>query len=64
MNMNVTYEDVTVKGISQITPESIQLAKKEGYLIKLIGEVSQDSLEVSPRLVSEGSPYAVEGTLM
>jgi len=63
MNMNVTYDDVEVKGISQITPESITLAKKEGYLIKLIGEVSPDSLEVSPRLVKEGSPFAVEGTL-
>lgn len=63
MNMNVTYDDVTVTGISQITPESIQLAQKEGYLIKLIGEVSHESLEVSPRLVSEGSPFAVEGTL-
>ena len=63
MNMNVTYNDVMVKGISQITPESILLAKKEGYLIKLIGEVSHDSLEVSPRLVNEGSPFAVEGTL-
>jgi homoserine dehydrogenase len=39
------------------------LAKKEGYLIKLIGEASQDVLEVSPRLVKEGSPFAVEGTL-
>jgi homoserine dehydrogenase len=63
LNMDVTYEDVEVKGISQITPESITLAKKEGYLIKLIGEVSPDSLEVSPRLVKEGSPFAVEGTL-
>jgi len=63
MNMDVTYEDVEVKGISQITPESIMLAKKEGYLIKLIGEVSHDSLEVSPRLVKEGSPFAVDGTL-
>lgn len=63
MNMDVTYDDVEVRGISQITPESITLAKKEGYLIKLIGEVSPDSLEVSPRLVREGSPFAVEGTL-
>ena len=63
LNMDVTYDDVEVKGISQITPESITLAKKEGYLIKLIGEVSPDSLEVSPRLVKEGSPFAVEGTL-
>ncbi len=63
LKMDVTYVDVEVKGISQITPESISLAKKEGYLIKLIGEVSPDSLEVSPRLVKEGSPFAVEGTL-
>lgn len=63
LKMDVTYADVEVTGISQITPESISLAKKEGYLIKLIGEVSPDSLEVSPRLVKEGSPFAVEGTL-
>lgn len=63
LKMDVTYADVEVRGISQITPESISLAKKEGYLIKLIGEVSPDSLEVSPRLVKQGSPFAVEGTL-
>ena len=63
LKMDVTYADVEVRGISQITPESIALAKKEGYLIKLIGEVSKDNLEVSPRLVKEGSPFAVEGTL-
>lgn len=63
LNMDVTYSDVRVTGISQITPESISLAKKEGYLIKLIGEVSNDSLEVAPRLVKEGSPFAVGGTL-
>lgn len=63
LKINATYADVEVHGISQITPESISLAKKEGYLIKLIGEVSEDNLEVSPRLVKEGSPFAVEGTL-
>ena len=63
LKLDATYSDVEVKGISQITPESISLAKKEGYLIKLIGEVSKDNLEVSPRLVKEGSPFAVEGTL-
>lgn len=63
LNMQTTLKDVTVEGISQITPESMALAKKEGYLIKLIGEASQDVLEVSPRLVREGSPFAVEGTL-
>ncbi|MGZ7109099.1 MAG: homoserine dehydrogenase [Methanobacterium sp.] len=63
MNMDVNLKDVEITGISKITPEAISLAQKEGYLIKLIGEVSPDTLEVGPRLVKEGSPFAVEGTL-
>lgn len=63
LNLKSTLKDVKVEGISKITPEAMALAKKEGYLIKLIGEASQDVLEVSPRLVKEGSPFAVEGTL-
>lgn len=63
LNRDVSFKDVEVTGISEITPESISLAKSEGYLIKLIGEVSDDTLEVSPRLVRDGSPFAVDGTL-
>lgn len=63
LNLPVTLKDVEVEGISRITSESIALAKKEGLLIKLIGEASPDALEVSPRLVRQGSPIAVEGTL-
>lgn len=63
LNLPVTLKDVKVEGISRITAESIALAKKEGLLIKLIGEASSDALEVSPRLVHQGSPFAVEGTL-
>ncbi|MBM4241327.1 MAG: homoserine dehydrogenase [Euryarchaeota archaeon] len=63
MNMDVSLGDVEINGISKITPESIFLAKKEGYLIKLIAEASLDTLEVSPRLVKEGSPLSVEGTM-
>ncbi|MDP3066917.1 MAG: homoserine dehydrogenase [Methanobacteriaceae archaeon] len=63
LNLKATLKDVKVEGISNITPESIALAKKEGYLIKLISEASPESLEVSPRLVKEGSPFSVEGTL-
>ena len=39
------------------------MQKRRVYLIKLIGEASHDNLEVSPRLVREGSPFAVDGTL-
>lgn len=63
LNRNVTIKDVQMEGISKITPESIELAKKEGFLIKLIGEASYNNLEVAPRLVREGSPFAVDGTL-
>ena len=63
LGLDSTYDDVEVEGISKITSEAIELAKKEGYLIKLIAEVSYDNLKVSPRLVKKNSPYAVEGTL-
>lgn len=63
LGRDVSFKDVEINGISKITPEAISLAKKEGYLIKLIGEASNEALEVSPRLVREGSPFAVGGTL-
>ncbi|WP_296885639.1 homoserine dehydrogenase [uncultured Methanobrevibacter sp.] len=63
LGIDVTYDDVEVKGISSITSHAIDLAKKDGYLIKLIAEVSPDTLKVSPRLVKRGSTYDVGGTL-
>lgn len=63
LGIDATYSDVEVKGISDITAEAISLAKKDGYLIKLIAEVSSDILKVSPRLVKQGSSYDVGGTL-
>ena len=63
LGIDATYSDVEVVGISKISSEAIDLAKKEGYLIKLIAEVSSDCLKVSPRLVKKNSPYAVDGTL-
>ena len=52
-----------VEGISNITSKAMDLARKEGYLIKLIAEVSKDKLQVSPRLVKKGSAYDLSGTL-
>ena len=62
-NMNVTYKDVDVKGITKITPESLMLAQDDGYVIKQIGEVKKDLIRVGPRLVPVGHPLAVGGTL-
>lgn len=63
LGIDAVYNDVEIVGISKITSGAIDLAKKQGYLIKLIAEVSHESLKVSPRLVKKNSPYAVEGTL-
>ncbi|RBQ22589.1 hypothetical protein ALNOE001_18360 [Candidatus Methanobinarius endosymbioticus] len=63
LGIPATYSDVEVEGISKITSEAIGLAKKEGYFIKLIAEVSKHALKVSPRLIKKNSPYAIEGTL-
>lgn len=63
LGIDATYSDVEVEGISNITSQAIELAKKDGYLIKLIAEVSPDALNVSPRLIKQGSPYDVSGTL-
>lgn len=63
LGIDATYDDVEVEGISKITSPAIELADKDGYLIKLIAEVSPDTLKVSPRLVKKGSSYDVGGTL-
>jgi len=63
LGIDATYSDVEVRGISNISLEAIELAKEEGYYIKLIGEVSRKNLKVSPRLVKQNSPLAIDGTL-
>jgi homoserine dehydrogenase len=60
-DMNINYSDVDVTGITGVTPEALALAKKRGYVIKLIGDVP--ALTVRPTLVPIGSPIAVAGTL-
>ncbi|MDW7731678.1 MAG: homoserine dehydrogenase [Methanolobus sp.] len=61
--MNSSYKDVTVTGITRITPEALLLANNDGYAIKLIGEVNDGRINVAPKLVPLGNPLAVGGTL-
>lgn len=63
MGNDATYKDVKVQGISRITPEAIKLADEDEYVIKLIGEVRNNHLEVAPRLVPKNHPLNVDGTL-
>lgn len=63
-DMDATYKDVAVTGITEITPDALKLANDAGYMIKLIGEVNVDgSLKVAPRLVPKDDPLNVGGTL-
>ncbi len=63
-DMNMTYEDVEVTGITDITPDALKLANDAGYMIKLIGEVDRaGGLKVAPRLVPKDDPLNVGGTL-
>jgi len=61
--MDVTYSDVVRTGIRGITEEAIALAGEQKKVIRLIGEISENRLEVTPRLVPIGHPLAIGGTL-
>lgn len=63
MGVDASYKDVKIQGIRKITPEAIKLAKDDGYVIKLVGEVKNSHLEVAPRLVPVNHPLNVDGVL-
>lgn len=60
---DATYRDVEVTGITKITPEALELANKNNYVVKLVCEARENSLTVAPRLVPKRHPLAVGGTL-
>ncbi|MCZ7382896.1 MAG: homoserine dehydrogenase [Candidatus Methanoperedens sp.] len=60
---NATYSDVDITGITKITPEALELANKNNYVVKLVCEAREGKLTVAPRLVPKRHPLAVGGTL-
>ncbi len=60
---NATFDDVQITGITEVTPEALELADKNGYTIRLVGEAGNDLLTVAPKLVSKKHPLAIRGTL-
>jgi len=60
---NVTFSDVSITGITEVNEEAVALAADSGMVIRLIGEVSKDKLEVAPRLVPKGHVLGISGTL-
>ncbi|MCL2712279.1 MAG: homoserine dehydrogenase [Methanomassiliicoccaceae archaeon] len=60
---NVRFSDVSITGIASVNAEAIALAADQDMVIRLIGEVSDTVLEVSPRLIPKGHPLSISGTL-
>ncbi|MFX1236931.1 MAG: homoserine dehydrogenase [Promethearchaeota archaeon] len=58
-----TIKDVDIKGITNITVKSIELAKSEGYVIKHLAIAENQKLIVEPRLVEMNNPLNISGTL-
>ena len=55
--------DVKIQGIKKVTPEAIELAKGEGYVIKPLAIAEDSNLIVEPRLIKTNSPLNLNGTL-
>lgn len=54
--------DVQIVGISNVTPQAIELAKLDGYVIKHLAIVEDGEILVEPRLIQKDSPLNVSGT--
>ena len=58
-----TIKDVRIKGITEITAQTIELAKSDGFFIKHLAIAENNTLFVEPRLVERDSPLNISGTL-
>ena len=61
-HVGVNLEDVSVRGISNVTKEDIQFAKQLGYTMKLIGIAKRDEngleFSVEPTLIRDSHPLS------
>jgi homoserine dehydrogenase len=57
------FDEVKITGIMGITKEAVSLAKKNGYVIKLIAEIKDGKLSVGPKLIPEAHPLNVQSNL-
>ncbi len=58
-----SIEDVKIEGITKITPQALELAKIDGYIIKHLAIAEENNLIVEPRLVKRDSPLNISGAL-
>ncbi|MHA1687728.1 MAG: homoserine dehydrogenase [Promethearchaeota archaeon] len=58
-----SMDDVLIQGITKVTPQAIELALSDGYVIKHLAIAENENLLVEPRLVEKDSPLNISGTL-
>jgi homoserine dehydrogenase len=63
LGLSNSIEDVKIEGITNITPNAIELAKLDGYVIKHLAIAKKGNLIVEPRLIEIESPLNIGGTL-
>ncbi|MFX1500017.1 MAG: homoserine dehydrogenase [Promethearchaeota archaeon] len=63
LNWSKNIDDVKIEGITKITPEAMELAKSDGYIIKHLALAENNDLIVEPRLVKSDSPLNISGIL-
>ena len=60
--MNIQFDQVGHKGISQITPQDVSVAQSLGYVIKLVGSIVETesgiAAEVTPTFLPKAHPLA------
>ncbi len=58
-----SIDDVNIEGITKITPQAIELANSEDYVIKHLAIAESNKLTVEPVLIEKSSPLNIGGTL-
>lgn len=57
-----TLDDAVVTGIRDLPASALELAQQDGSTVRLVGEISDGSVRVGPRLVESNAPLSVTGT--
>ncbi len=63
INKPITIKDVEITGITGITLDDVNEAKKRNEAIKLICTINDETVEVKPQSISKSHPLCVNGTL-
>jgi homoserine dehydrogenase len=63
MDRRVSITDVDYDGISKVTVENMEKARRSGNAIKLVGRIDDFEISVHPRTIPLTSPLCVRGSL-